>query len=421
MSAVNGRPSPAGFAPVSESKAAIRIRNFRSLTDVTLRLESPLVIVAADAVPPSLLLRAIRCLVDARARPAPGDFGDPSRPIEMELSGPTGAPLIAMRADRAGDAVRLRRTRSAPGAGSRVVFLGASRRTGLRFADVADRLGLAQRSMPDGPPSVPTSLELLELCEICIACDVRSAWILVEAPELFLGPHAQRALASLLRALAACGNQVAYTTHSPNLIDGGHTDEVVRLVGDGRGGVVAVQASHAPPADVPDLVRRLASFDRERNGMFFARRVLVVEGASERLSLPFAFRLLGHEPDAEGVAIVDAGGKGNLPFMARTLRALAIPSVVLHDRDSAVDVSPSLEERLLNRAIEEAAGRGNVVQMVPDFESVSGLPSHVRHKPSRAWLRFAAMADAAELPPPIADAIRRLMSGATSAATSAAV
>jgi hypothetical protein len=95
--------------------------------------------------------------------------------------------------------------------------------------------------------------------------------------------------------------------------------------------------------------------------------------------------------------------------------------VVLHDRDSPIDVSPSIENGLLNDAIEEAAGRGNVVQMAPDFESVSGLPSHVRHKPSRAWQRFAGMADAAELPPPIADAIARLMDRVTSPSTTAAL
>lgn len=421
VSAEHRQPWFAGVGPIPESKGTIRIRNFRSLADVTLRLESPLVIVAEDDVPPSLLLRAIRCLVDARARPGRGDFGAPGQPIELELSDATGAPLIALTADRTGDVVRVRRTRPARGTGSRVVFLGAGRRAGLRFAEVAHRLRLGQPSMPGASPDSLSSLRLLELCELCLGCDVRSAWILVEAPELFLGPHAQRALASLLRALAGCGNQVVYTTHSPNLVDGGHTDEIVRLVRDPRGGVAAVQAPHTPPVDVPDLVRRLASFDRERNGMFFARRVLVVEGASERLSLPFAFRLLGHEPDAEGVAIVDAGGKGNLPFVARTLHTLAIPSVVLHDRDSPIDVSPSIENGLLNRAIEEAAGRGNVVQMAPDFEAVSGLPSHVRHKPSRAWQRYAAMADASELPHPIAEAIERLMDRAPAGAISAAV
>jgi hypothetical protein len=401
-------PTPDG-SPRAGSNATIRIRNFRTLADVSVRLESPLVVVAEDGVSPSLLLHAIRCLVDRRARPTTADFGDPSRPIELELADPTGAPLLTLRADRAGDVVRFRRTRAPHGTSGRVVFLGAGRRAGLRFTEVARRLGLGAGFPPPGRPSVVASLELLKLCEACIACQVRSAWILVEAPEIFLGPHAQRALASLLRALAGCGNQVIYTTHSPNLIDAGHTDEIVRLAGDDRGNVTAVQAPHTPPMDVPDLVRRLSSFDRERNGMFFARRVLVVEGASERLSLPFAFRLLGHEPDAEGVAIVDAGGKGNLPFVARTLRALAIPSVVLHDRDAPTSVAPSLEDGILNRMIEEAAGRDDVVEMAPDFEFVSGLPSHVRHKPSRAWQRYAGMADATELPVPIANAIGRLM------------
>jgi len=387
----------------------LTIRNFGRLRDVTIRLETPLVIVAEDGVPATMLLRAIRCLVDRAARPAPRDFRDPARPIEIEMFDSTGARLLALTAVRTRGGVQTRRLRASGGPEGPVVFLGAARREGLRLADVAARLRLSGQTVPDANPLEDGSLHLLELCETCLGGDLRSAWILIEAPELLLGPHAQRALASLLRALAGCDNQVVYTTHSPNLIDGRHTDGIVRLVRGPRGDVVAIQAPHVPLSGVPDLVRRLASFDRERNGMFFARRVLLVEGVSERLSLPFAFRLLGHEPDAEGVAIVDAGGKGNIPFIARTLRALAMPTVVLHDRDAPAEMAPGIEDRLLNKAIRTAAGRRNVVQMAPDFEAVSGLPMHVRHKPSQAWLRYAEIAEAADLPGPIVEAIEGLM------------
>ncbi|MEX0629219.1 MAG: TOPRIM nucleotidyl transferase/hydrolase domain-containing protein [Chloroflexota bacterium] len=385
----------------------LTIRNFGPLQNVTVRLENPLVIVAEDGVPVTLLLRAIRCLVDPSARPRPEDFRDPARPIEMGLSDGSGARLAGLRATRIAEAVSLHRTH--PGMDGPVVFLGAARREGLRFADVSRRLRLNTGQFPAPDQHHSGSLRLLELCEACLACDVSSAWILIESPELFLGPHAQRALASLLRALASCGNQVVYTTHSPNLVDGRHTDGIVRLARDQRGGLAAIQGPHIPLSGVPDLVRRLASFDRERNGMFFARRALVVEGASERLSLPFAFRLLGHEPDAEGVAIVDAGGKGNLPFIARTIRALSIPTVVLHDRDAPADGQESVEDLLLNRAIAMAAGQRNVVQLTPDFEGVSRLRARARHKPSQAWLRYAEMVEAAELPAPIVEAIGRLM------------
>lgn len=401
-------PLPELSAMDGRRAAVLSIRNFAPLADVRVRLDSPLVVVADEGLPGLALLRAIRCLVDPRARPTVRDFRNPALPIQIELAGTGGEPIRALRAEWSPGGTRLVRTPSRPRSGDAVVYLDAARRAGLRFDELARRLRLGVATGDQGQGE-QAAAPLLRLCEVCVACDVRSAWILIEAPELFLGPHAQRALAALLRALAGCGNRVIYTTHSPNLVDSRHTDGIVRVVRDRHGNLTTIQGPHAPPTDVPDLVRRLAAFDRERNAMFFARRVLLVDGASERLSLPFAFRLLGLDADAQGVAIVDAGGKGNLPFLARTLRALAIPTVVLHDRDTPRDGSPSAEEAALNGAIRRAAGRANVVEMAPDFEAVSGLPAHVRHKPSQAWLRYAEMTDPTSLPASVVRAIQSLM------------
>lgn len=392
---------------VARRDRTFKIRNVALLGDQTVRLDSPLVVIAEEGQAGQMLLRAIRCLVDPGASLSVRDFRDRDRPLEIELAGPDGGPMLSLRAEWSPSGIRVKRT--PPGTSpAAVVYLDAARRAGVRFADLARRLHLGPLVTEEMGHRGRSTVSLLQLCELCLACDVHSTWILIEAPEMFLGPHAQRALAALLRSLAGCGNQVIYTTYSPNLVDGRHTDGILRIARDRNGDLTTIQAPHAPPADVPDLVRRLASFDRERNGMFFASRVLLVEGASERLSLPFAFRQLGLDADAEGVAITDAGGKGNLPFLARTLRALAIPTVVLHDRDAPREGAPSLADEVLNQAIRQAAGRANVVQMAPDFETVSGLRAHVRHKPSKAWLHYAEMSSASELPPPIVDAIQRL-------------
>lgn len=403
--------------PVRGSTAAavdhglqLHVSNFRSIRDIVLRIDSPLAILGEDGLAGSSLLRAVRCLIDARSRPGPHDFRDPSRPLVVELSDASGQTLARLRAHRSGAAVRVRRDHRSRRA-DRVLYLPVTRRGGLGPRDIVNRLAAPNRDGSGSELSAwsDTPLDLLSLCEACRACEARSAWILIEEPELLLGPHAQRALASLLRAVAACGTHVLYTTHSPNLIDSRHPDGIVRITRDPDGALVAVQAPHTPPSDVPDLVRHLASFDRERNAMFFAQRVLLVEGASERLSLPFAFRLLGHEPDAEGVAIIDAGGKGNLPFLATTLRSLDIPTVVLHDRDAPLGQDPSEEDQHLNLAIARAVGEPNVVQMAPDFEGLSGLRAHLPHKPARAWGRYAVMAHSSELPATVVAAIRQLL------------
>lgn len=115
--------------------------------------------------------------------------------------------------------------------------------------------------------------------------------------------------------------------------------------------------------------------------MFFADVVVLVEGQTERLALPFVFRAFGHDPDAEGISIVEVGGKSNLPLAASLLRQLAIPFVVVHDADRGADAET-------DRRIQAAARDLPVVRLVPDFEAAAGLSSH-SDKVFQAWKRFA--------------------------------
>ena len=59
----------------------------------------------------------------------------------------------------------------------------------------------------------------------------------------------------------------------------------------------------APPEVLSDeqRLRLAAEFDHERAEMFFANAVVLVEGETERQSLPIIFRSLGHDVDALGI------------------------------------------------------------------------------------------------------------------------
>ena len=119
--------------------------------------------------------------------------------------------------------------------------------------------------------------------------------------------------------------------------------------------------------------------------------MLLVEGMTEKLALPFAFDALGYEPDREGIFILETGGKANMPLFAGICNECAIPYVVVHDRDAPRGEQPNESERVTNSAIAQVAGRGRVVQLVPDFESVIGLSQNRRaRKPERAYRRFSS-------------------------------
>jgi hypothetical protein len=145
-------------------------------------------------------------------------------------------------------------------------------------------------------------------------------------------------------------------------------------------------------------VRLAAEFDHERSEMFFANAVVLVEGQTERLSLPFIFRAMGHDPDAEGIAIVEVGGKANLPMAATLLQQLAIPFVVVHDADRGLD-SASLDAR-----IRAASASAPIIRLVPDFEGAAGIHAH-DDKPLHAWERFAR-ATPDRVPAPLAEIVR---------------
>ena len=207
--------------------------------------------------------------------------------------------------------------------------------------------------------------------------------LLIEEPELYLSPQAQRHLYRRLRELGARGNQVLYSTHASSFLSVAHLDELA-LVRHRPGAGTALSQPPALPSD--ESFRALAEFDAERAELFLSRAALLVEGVTEKLVFPFVFDRLGYEPDREAIAILETGGKANMPLYARICNECGIPYVVVHDRDAPRGQRPNESERITNAAIREIAGKGRVVQLAPDFESVVGLTTR-RQPPPRGQAR----------------------------------
>ena len=259
--------------------------------------------------------------------------------------------------------------------------------------NVATRVGeLAGHSASDAVAAEALVKVIEACCEECLTGEV----LLIEEPEMLLTPQAQRYLYRLIRRFAEAGNQVLYSTRSPAFLDAARHDEIVRL--DLRHGRRSVRRTKRDVLGEAERVRLAAEFDHERSEMFFAKSVVLVEGQTERLALPFIFRAMGHDADADGIAIVEVGGKSNLPLAARLLRELAIPFVVIFDADrGAASVA-------LDQEIRQAAGSAPAIRLEPDFEGVAGIASHT-DKVLHAWRRFASVGPAG-VPPALAGAIR---------------
>jgi energy-coupling factor transporter ATP-binding protein EcfA2 len=247
--------------------------------------------------------------------------------------------------------------------------------------------------------------------------------VVIEEPEMYLHPQAQRYFHRLLTELAdndSC--QVIYSTHSPIFADAVRF-EAVRLVRRPAGHPTAV--SYVADAEDQSYLagrrreQKLATgFDPARSELLFAARALLVEGPADRLAARLVAERLDLDLDAEGVAVVDCGAKSAILFYARVCRALAIPFFVLCDEDQWPEPTDGDEEALakvrrenrdaarLHAQVATAVGDPQRLFVVsPTLEAAFGISRRASDKPARV----VAATDSTplhQLPGPLVAAVR---------------
>jgi predicted ATPase len=371
----------------------VQIRGFRSARSVGFSPGPVCALVGGPSVGKSNVLQAIWMLLQH------GDV-DSDSPVHLSATLADGDE-IELRTSPPGDVAHSGRPVPA-------LFLPASQRSSAlvaqpRASETAARVAAAYFPGDGHSSSAPAITFVHALERLCEAGE-RGVVLLIEEPELFLRPQAQRYLYRLLRSFAKLGNQVLYSTHEPSFLNVGRLEELA-LVDYGPDAGTSVTQPKPLPADAG--FRALSELDAERGELFLASAVMLVEGRTEKLTFPLIFRALGHDHDREAITIVDCGGKPNIPLFIQICQAAHIPFLAVHDRDAPPGRSPSRSEATLNAEIARLAGPHRTVELAPDFEGAAGLRGH-RHKPTRAWQRFAH-AERASVPRPLADAVEAVV------------
>jgi predicted ATP-dependent endonuclease of OLD family len=132
----------------------------------------------------------------------------------------------------------------------------------------------------------------------------------------------------------------------------------------------------------------------DRGEMFFAKKVVFVEGETEKVVLPYLAKKLGiYDPD---ISIIDCGSKHNLSLYITIANAFKIQYLVIHDEDPLPNPIPDdwnedkrrEKERTfdLNNEIRNVVNEswGKIEMLCPDFEAISNVSRTQGEKKGKA-------------------------------------
>lgn len=167
----------------------------------------------------------------------------------------------------------------------------------------------------------------------------RSHIFAFEEPELFLHPQMCRATYESLKQISST-DQILICTHSPHFIDmeDYRSIVVVRKPNVEIGTQVQCVQEELFHDERKRRFNMVRFFNPDRNELFFARKVVLVEGATEKSTLPLLARHINCFN--HGVSIIDCGSKFNLTLYMEVLNAFLIPYLVIYDEDP---INPELK------------------------------------------------------------------------------
>lgn len=184
------------------------------------------------------------------------------------------------------------------------------------------------------------------------------AIFLIEEPEMFLHPQMQRSLYKTIRSIGQT-NQVIYITHSSHFVTIPEFDEI-RIVSKGINGTEVIQSTLKSDKRLKE--KFIKELDPERNELFFAKKVLFVEGDTEKLAFPEYSKRLGKDLDQCGTTIIEVGGKRNLPEFIQLAISFNIRVAFIYDTDSSdFQKEQKEEEAKYNIMLEDFAKSGVAV------------------------------------------------------------
>jgi len=184
----------------------------------------------------------------------------------------------------------------------------------------------------------------------------------IEEPELYLHPHGCRHFYKILKELSQNGVQVIYTTHERSFVNVADLNSTLLVKKEGRG--TRVYSCRTSIANM-DVIKTASKFDEEINEVFFANKVILVEGPDDKIACKLAFEELSVELDKHNISVIDCGGNGGIKPMAEILQSFNIDTYVLIDEDPGNQTT----QQLIN-ALRGLVGHSKVLLQSPNLEGI---------------------------------------------------
>lgn len=229
---------------------------------------------------------------------------------------------------------------------------------------------------------------------------VKNFILAIEEPELYLHPNGQRKMKEVLENIATT-DQILACTHSNFFVDMFEYKNIVIVGREGNGptntfqfvGDMFAAETVQEKNRLKKIFRYLSLFNLSRSEMFFSKKVILVEGDTEKFIVPFwatkfSERDKRYDLSANNICIVECGGKTNMHIFMRVLNKFKISYIVMHDVDPI-----SFPENKPNKTDKEESelrmfkendfiasaldgNIGKIIKIAPQLENIIGISTN---------------------------------------------
>ena len=169
----------------------------------------------------------------------------------------------------------------------------------------------------------------------------------IEEPEIYLHPPLKRATYNLLRKISEGKDQVVYTTHDSLFISVDNFDQIrlfrksteenpITVCHELSVTKIITHYKNMYGKDIDELSIRHTFrhlIDETKNEGFFAKKIILIEGETEKYALPNYFRAKGFDIDTNRISIITTGSVDTISYLLLLFNEFRIPCYVIFDGD----------------------------------------------------------------------------------------